>query len=77
MLTFRSFQSVLYINLEKETSSYAEISIDETSLTANHQNILLSSFRSVDSIRHDNNAHETTTTTSIKTDDIITSTTFT
>ncbi|CAF4609986.1 unnamed protein product [Rotaria socialis] len=63
---------------EKYPPSYAEVSVEETSQTLTNNSILTSDFRSTDSIRQENSIHEATiTTTSTKTDDIITSTTFT
>jgi hypothetical protein len=65
-----------FFYLEKESPSYAEVSLEETPITATTQSISSSGLRSTGSIRHENSTHQTTTTT-IKTDDIIIPTTFT
>jgi hypothetical protein len=65
------------MNLEKEPSSYAEISLEETPLTTTNKSISSSGRRSAGSIRHETSTHQILTTNAIKTDDINIPTTFT
>ena len=61
--------------VEKEAASYAEISLEETPLTTTTttgKSISSSGLRSANSIRHENSTHQTTATTALKTDEILT-----
>lgn len=60
------------IYLEKESSTYAEVSLEETPI----KSLSNSGLRSPGSIRHENSSHQTATTI-IKADDAIIPTTFT
>ena len=57
--------------IEKEAASYAEISLEETPMTATGKSVSSSGLRSTNSIRHENSSHQTATT-AVKTDEILT-----
>jgi hypothetical protein len=65
------------IHLEKEPSSYAEVSLEGTPLTTTNKSLSSNDRRSTGSIHPENSTHQILPSTTIKIDDINTPKSFT